>query len=76
MRCCMGKLFCFMKSEITVSQNCHFLIAVKERIAYCAVADAFSLEFFYAGNGNTFPRRAGRDYNGGGDKLSSEHDTV
>ena len=58
-----------MKGICAVSEHCNIFSAIEKRIADCAVADAFSLEFFYAGNGNTFPRRAGCDYNGRGDEV-------
>ena len=44
------KFFCFMKGKITVSENCHFTVSVKERITDCAIADTFSLKLTYSGN--------------------------
>ena len=58
-----------MQCICAVSEHCNIFSAIEKRIADRAVADAFSLEFFDAGDIYTFSRRAGRDYNGGADKV-------
>ena len=55
-----------MQCICAVSEHCNIFSAIEKRIADCTVADAFSLEFFDAGDIHTFSRR---DYNGGGDKV-------